>query len=377
MKGSTAESVAPNLASRIEVTNKNYYNIGTNEGYFPDFNYFFHTYGSVPFYVKGTGTDILDKHFYPWLKETYPDLKLLHIGGQFINKKNNNERYTFEIPSIKTVLTVQPKDKRIIEGSNLSFYIHYKDEETSKEFFESIQKFIKRINVGVKDSISLIIQDGQSLDVTSFEVKIGEIDIALNYGDDFVPVYNKIINRLNTKNDKGLVLLHGIPGTGKTSLLKYLCKVVKKEVLFIPPSMAESITSPGFIPFMMEHPNSILIIEDAERILLDREASHGNQGVSNVLNISDGILGDCLNVQIVATFNTKKDRLDQALLRKGRLIAEYEFKALNIDHSNRLLEQLGKTHRTKKPLTLTEIYNIEEEEFRTQKERTSIGFNSK
>lgn len=353
-----------------------YYSTGTtSEGYFPDCNYFFHTYGSVPFYLKGTSNDILDKNFYPWLKETYADLKLLHIKSQYINKKKHNEVYTFEIPSIQMVLTLHVKQNLIIEGSNLNYFFYYKDQESSKEFLDSIHKFIKHLNPGVKDSISLIIQDGPNLDVTSFEVKIGNIDVALNYGDDFLPVYNKIVNRLNTKNDKGLVLLHGIPGTGKTSLLKYLCKVVKKEVLFIPPSMAESITSPGFIPFMIEHPNSILIIEDAERILLDREGTNGNQGVSNVLNISDGILGDCLNVQIVATFNTKKDRLDQALLRKGRLIAEYEFKALNVDHANRLLEQLGKTHRTKKPLTLTEIYNIEEEEFRTQKERNPIGFN--
>ncbi|CAF3795913.1 unnamed protein product, partial [Rotaria sordida] len=48
------------------------------------------------------------------------------------------------------------------------------------------------------------------------------------------------------------------------------------------------ITKPGFLPFLMQHPNSILIIEDSETIILDRkDALNPNQAVSNLLNLSD------------------------------------------------------------------------------------------
>jgi len=109
--------------------------------------------------------------------------------------------------------------------------------------------------------------------------------------------------------------------------------------------------------------------------VLDREGEHSNrQSVANLLNVTDGILSDCLSIQIVATFNTSRDRIDKALLRKGRLIAEWKFDALPVGASNKLLESLGKEPTATSPMTLTEIYNVEEEAFVTQKERAQIGF---
>ena len=69
----------------------------------------------------------------------------------------------------------------------------------------------------------------------------------------------------------------------------------------------------------MKHKNSVLVIEDAERVISDRQGHGSSAGVSNILNLTDGILGDCLNIQIIATFNMARERIDSALLRKGRL----------------------------------------------------------
>jgi hypothetical protein len=55
-----------------------------------------------------------------------------------------------------------------------------------------------------------------------------------------------------------------------------------------------------------------------------------------------------------------KAKIDSALLRKGRLIAEHKFDALSVEDTNRLLEHLGKEPNATKPMTLTEIYNLEE-----------------
>jgi hypothetical protein len=43
-------------------------------------------------------------------------------------------------------------------------------------------------------------------------------DLALHYGRNFVSTHDKIIANLNTKESKGIVLLHGVPGSGKYKL---------------------------------------------------------------------------------------------------------------------------------------------------------------
>ena len=45
-----------------------------------------------------------------------------------------------------------------------------------------------------------------------------ELDIPLHYGDEFVPVYEDMIDSLTNKSH-GLILLHGTPGTAKTTLM--------------------------------------------------------------------------------------------------------------------------------------------------------------
>jgi len=129
-------------------------------------------------------------------------------------------------------------------------------------------------------------------------------------------------------------------------------------------------------PFLIENSNSVLFIEDAERVITDRQTGGAN-GVSNILNITDGILSDILNIQIVATFNMDKAKIDSALLRKGRLIAEHKFDALGVEDANNLLKHLGKEANTTKPMTLTEIYNVEEAEYKSEDKYSPIGFNTR
>jgi ATP-dependent 26S proteasome regulatory subunit len=126
----------------------------------------------------------------------------------------------------------------------------------------------------------------------------------------------------------------------------------------------------------LENTNSILIIEDAEKVVLERDSRESSrQGVSNILNMTDGILGDCLSIQIIATFNTSRDKIDSALLRKGRLIAEHKFDLLDVENSNKLLKYLEKNYVTSQPMSLTDIYNLDEEHTVSQEERRTIGFN--
>jgi hypothetical protein len=226
-----------------------------------------------------------------------------------------------------------------------------------------------------KANIQLVKSEMGHLDTEDYDLFVPPLNLKLNYGESFVKVNDVIVNKLNENNGKGIILLHGDPGTGKTSYIKYLTTLIKeKDILFIPPSMAEMLSEPSIIPFLMDHKNSILIIEDAERVISDREGNGSPAGVSNILNLTDGILGDCLSIQIVATFNMKREKIDQALLRKGRLIAEHKFEKLTVEESNKLLKHIKKDHKVSEGLTLADIYNIDVEVHRPTKEKSKLGF---
>jgi hypothetical protein len=225
-----------------------------------------------------------------------------------------------------------------------------------------------------KANIQLVKSEMGHLDTEEYDLLIPQIDLELNYGSEFNKVHKVIVDKLNENNGKGIILLHGDPGTGKTSYIKHLTSLIlEKDILFIPPSMAEMLSEPSIIPFLMDHKNSILIIEDAERVISDREGNGSPAGVSNILNLTDGILGDCLSIQIVATFNMKREKIDQALLRKGRLIAEHKFGKLNVEETNKLLKHIEKDHQVTEGMTLADIYNIDVELIKTSN-KSKIGF---
>jgi ATPase family associated with various cellular activities (AAA) len=209
--------------------------------------------------------------------------------------------------------------------------------------------------------INLISRGRNGLELKQLEVKRTKLDLDLFYEDDFKAVSDTICKRLTKDKDKGIVLLHGLPGTGKTTYLRYLIGKIKKRVLFVSPNVAADITSPDFIELLVSNPNSVLIIEDAENIIMDRKLN-GNASVSNLLNISDGLLADFLNVQLICTFNNSLTLVDSALMRKGRLIAKYEFGKLSTTKSQRLSNHLGFSNSITKPMTIAEIANPDEKE---------------
>ena len=207
--------------------------------------------------------------------------------------------------------------------------------------------------------INIITFSNNSLDLKSLDIKPTILDLNLYYNDDFAEVDTIIRNRLSRQNDKGIVLLHGLPGTGKTTYLRHLIGELKKKVLFVSPSVAGNLMNPEFIDLLIDNPNSVVIIEDAENIMMDRK-HNSDSSVSNLLNLSDGLLSDCLSVQIICTFNSSLHLIDAALMRKGRLISRYEFGKLSIEKSQALSRHLGFETVIDQPMTIAEIANPHE-----------------
>lgn len=220
--------------------------------------------------------------------------------------------------------------------------------------------------------INMLMRSNRGLYLKGMEIKRTKLDIDMYYEDDFKAVDELIVKRLNMQKDKGIVLLHGLPGTGKTTYLRNLIGKIKKRVLFVSPGAAERIMDPDFMELLIDHPDAVLIIEDAENIITDRRLNNG-ASVSNLLNISDGLLADFLNIQLICTFNSPLTLVDSALLRKGRLIARYEFGKLSAAKAQRLSQHLGFDTVITEPMTIAAIANQHEAEVKTERVEV-IGF---
>jgi len=242
----------------------------------------------------------------------------------------------------------------------------------AQQLLDKLKRFTKK---GKRTTdINMIITGTYHLSTMPVKTNKPTLNISTHYNDDLGPLHVSILSNLNKKNAKGLYLFHGFPGTGKSTYIRYLIHHLKKKVIFMSPAQAANLESPEFSFFLIENRNTVIVIEDAEELIVSRDGKRISS-ISTLLNLSDGLLAESLGIQVIASFNTNITNVDKALLRKGRLTALYEFKELSTIKGAALIEALGfKNHCVTRPMTLADIYNVEEATFKLKPERTAIGF---
>ena len=305
-----------------------------------------------------------EKAFNAFREKYNPFIQSVHTYRKFRRKQR---RVNFD----DTVVVL--KDHCVMEFSN--GYCEILHDGRNGSFFTEVISLLQSFKEKQRRKpleINLIVKTNGYLELKAMEIKRTKLDLGLFYEDDFKAVDENIRSRLDKKDDKGIVLLHGLPGSGKTTYLRYLIGKLKKKVLFLSPNIAGSLTDPDFIDLLIDNPNSVVIIEDAENVIQDRR-TNPQSSVSNLLNISDGLLADFLNVQLICTFNNSVTMIDSALMRKGRLIARYEFGKLSITKAQQLSNHLGFETLIKQPMTIAEIANPHEQVNQPQQVQV-IGF---
>jgi energy-coupling factor transporter ATP-binding protein EcfA2 len=289
-----------------------------------------------------------------------------YILGYHYRKDSNNKDFKNEFIYVLQyeILVVQDSDE-------ISVLFHNETCNLLFEIFNFTKELIKeKENIA---SINLIISQTKGLDNRKIKFVKPKIDFAKMYNDDFEAFHNQIVEFLEEENQSGLHLLYGKPGTGKSTYIRYLCGLVEKQIIFLPGQMAQNLDNVGMVKYLMGNANSVLVIEDAEELIVSRKAQR-NSNLSMILNITDGILGESLGIQIIATFNTDVNNIDPALKRKGRLKLAYEFKPLPKEKATVLIQEQGLEYNPSEEMTLAEIFNITEEENYIEPARKAVGF---
>lgn len=163
---------------------------------------------------------------------------------------------------------------------------------------------------------------------------------------------SKLIKKIK-KSDKGLSILWGDRGTGKTSIINHLADKLDRIIIFIPNNLLDvTLSNPDFRKFIKKYQKPIIVLDDCEMIFSEY-FTKSNIIVNNLLQLVDGYLSDGLKINIITIFNVESEsEIDHTLLDCNNLIDVVEFDYLSSDESNELSKILGNkpTHKTKSRL---------------------------
>ena len=133
---------------------------------------------------------------------------------------------------------------------------------------------------------------------------------------------------------RGTVLLwHGAPGTGKTHALRALARawrgwcalhyVTDPDSFLTGTDYLMSVATAS--PDEGEPAWRLIVLEDAGELMGASARADTGQGLSRILNLTDGLLGQGQRCLLLVTTNEPVGRLHPALRRPGRCWAEVEF----------------------------------------------------
>lgn len=223
--------------------------------------------------------------------------------------------------------------------SSVIFYHTIDKLEIIDGFLKEMTTFINELD-DQENKINIITTGATGLDLLPMPLMEADYEnMNLYFSDSVMKSTDKLIKKIDKKK-KGLSIIYGVRGTGKTTLLNYISNELEKTTIFIPISMIDSTINNSTFQSFLEN-DSVIIIDDCE-ILLSDLYSKSSLTFANILQMVDGFYSDDLKVNIILSFNVEdEEEIDEELLEANHLLDIIKLEELKKSKANKLCEHLG------------------------------------
>jgi hypothetical protein len=282
------------------------------------------------------------------------------ISNQFTELLSKNGNYVINKKSIRQIdekiwisfLELNKSSENYIVNE-ICFYYDGEDKiETVNKIVDSLLDYIVDYSDDSIDKVNCLSIVNNALELQS--INFSEIEVDGYYNITTTKQIDKLVKSIK-KNKKGLSILHGERGLGKTNAVKYISSKVDRMSIYIPINLIEqSINNPEFINFIKKYESCLLIVDDCEFLY---SFGKNNFFSSNIIQLIDGFFSDELNLQIILLFNSCKEEIDNCLLDSNNIIDVIEFDLLDSKTATDLSESIGKDRKFKDDVKLIEVLN--------------------